>query len=140
MKHFIDQLMKQPDGPQTTLIQFTKACGCMYLGIGMLFLLFPSIVVHLGILSGFQGQEEGLFRMLGLTIAIIGYFYWFGARTQATSFALSTVVDRLLVPFVFLFIYLVCDVHLMLVLPMAILDPILAVVAFLLWKKQESSM
>ena len=138
MKNFIDQLMKQPNSPETTLIQFTKACGYLYIGIGFLVLLFPQGVIHLGILSGFQGQEEGLLRILGLTLSIIGYFYCFGARTHATSFALSTVLDRLLVPFVFLFVYLVSDVHLMLLLPLAILDPILAVVAIFLWKKQDS--
>ena len=89
-------------------------------------------------IPAYQGQEEALLRFVGMSLGLIGYFYIFGARTNVKSFGLSTIVDRLLVPFLILFVFSVSEINLVLVLPLAILDPTLAVVAYILWKKDES--
>ena len=138
MKRFIATWLARPQINRKPLHVFTEYCGYFYLLVGVLFLLIPGVPVDLGLIPRFQGQEEGLVRLLGLTIGLIGYFYVFGARTHSDAFGLSTVVDRLLVPFLIGFVVFISDVALMLVLPLAIIDPILALIALLLWKRQQS--
>jgi hypothetical protein len=44
----------------------------------------------------FVGSEEGLMRMIGMTVAVIGWLYVFGGRSVARQFVVASVVDRLL--------------------------------------------
>jgi hypothetical protein len=137
MNDFFKQWLHRPDGHRTRLMKFTEGCGFLYLFIGSTFFFFPNLQVQIGLIPAFQGQEEALLRFVGMTLAIIGYFYIFGARTNIKSFGLSTVVDRLLIPFLILFVFSMSEINLMLVLPFAILDPTLAVIAYMLWRKDE---
>ncbi|MEC7984308.1 MAG: hypothetical protein VX278_04040 [Myxococcota bacterium] len=137
MTNFFSQWLHKPNSAKTRLIVFTELCGYAYGFIGATFFFLPHLQVQMGMLPPYQGQEEGMVRLLGLTLGIIGYFYVFGARTHARSFCLSTVVDRLLVPFLLAFVFLVSDVALMLILPLAVLDPLLAITALFLWYKEE---
>ena len=46
----------------------------------------------------FAGREEGLTRLAGMTLTVIGYLYAFGSRTRSEVCGLATVLDRALVP------------------------------------------
>jgi hypothetical protein len=84
------------------------------------------------------GQEPALYRTIGLAVAIIGWFYVFGARTNRDSFGLATFADRILVPFFVVPLVLTGEIDPMLVLPIALLDPVLGIGAFILWKRQNA--
>jgi hypothetical protein len=137
MAGFISQLLERPDTPSTRLSRYTERCGFAYLAFGLCFLFWPTIYVDLGLTSPFQGQEEGMARVIGVVLAIIGYFYVFGGRTHQTSFGLATIPDRLLIPLLFAFIYVSSEIDLMLLLPFAILDPTLALGAYYCWRLDQ---
>jgi hypothetical protein len=44
----------------------------------------------------FVGDEQGLVRVIGLTLVVIGWFYVFGGRTGGRQFSAASVVDRLI--------------------------------------------
>ena len=138
MAGYFTQLWARPSTPPTRLSRFTEWCGYGYAVFGAVILFWPNSQVVLGLSPPFQGQEEGLVRTLGFVLMLIGYFYVFGGRTGRTSFGLSTVLDRLLVPFFLAFIYFTSDTPLTLLLPLGALDPILGMVAYACWRADES--
>ena len=138
MAGFFSQLMARPEAPQTRLSRYTERCGVVYISLGLAAFCAPALLVTLGWSAPFEGQEEGLIRLMGFLLIVVGYFYIFGGRTHQTAFGLSTVVDRLLVPFGLGFIYLVSEIELMLVLPMAALDPLLGLGAYVCWRRDEA--
>ena len=51
--------------------------------------------------SDFVGREAALVRILGMTVAIIGWFYLFGGRSGGRQVVAASVLDRIiLVPLV----------------------------------------
>jgi hypothetical protein len=138
VNQFFSQFLEKPTAPQTRVSRFNILCGAFYLSVGFSFLFLPNLQSDLGLVPAFQGQEEGLFRTFGFAVVVIGYLYVFGSRTNARSFGLSTVVDRLLVPLFGLYILQSTQLETMLILPLCVLDPILAIIAFVLWRKDEA--
>jgi hypothetical protein len=61
-----------------------------------------------------------------------------GGRTGAASFGLATVADRALVPVFLLPLLALGEAPASLVLPFAILDPALALGAFLIWRAEPA--
>jgi len=55
--------------------------GYVYLGLGALFIVWPGAVQTIFRDDGFAGHEEALFRVLGMTVAVIGWLYLFGGRS-----------------------------------------------------------
>ena len=75
--------------------------GVAYGAVGALFVVWPGAVQALSLGPPFVGQEAGLIRVIGLTLAIIGWFYIFGGRTGGRQVVAASVVDRVvLVPLV----------------------------------------
>ncbi len=68
--------------------------GYVYLGFGGLLVVWPGAVQALLRERPFVGDEQGLFRALGLAVFVIGWLYVFGSRTR--QFAAASVVDRLI--------------------------------------------
>src|SRR5262245_7844740 len=122
-------------GPSTPLSRYTTANGMFYIAVGATMLAWPGVLQTLMMAAPFAAGEAGLIRVVGFTVAIIGYFYVFGGRTGADSFGLATVVDRLLVPAALLPLGLSGAVDPHLVVPFAILDPVLGVGAFIVWRR-----
>ena len=139
MTDFTTELLARPKTPATRLSRYTECCGYAYGVVGLLIFAWPESQVTLGFSPPFQGQEEGLVRTLGFVLALIGYFYVFGGRTHQTAFGLATVLDRILVPFFLGVIYISSDISLMLLLPLAVLDPILAIGGYLCWRTDRSN-
>jgi pimeloyl-ACP methyl ester carboxylesterase len=45
--------------------------------------------------AAFAGHEQALMRVIGLTVAVIGWLYFFGGRSGARQFIAASVIDRL---------------------------------------------
>ncbi len=118
--------------------RFTSACGVFYMAAGLPSLVWPGQVQAILGERAFVGDEAALVRVVGMMLVIIGWFYFFGGRTGGRQFVASTVVDRLvLVPLVLVPIGL-AGVFPKLVLPFAVIDPILALIAWYLLAKRRS--
>ncbi|MFM2162296.1 MAG: hypothetical protein RLZZ383_1808 [Pseudomonadota bacterium] len=134
---FFQALRAKPDVAPSRLSRFTVYNGYGYLGIGALFYAAPRVLLAVPGYPPFEAHEEGFVRALGLTVAIIGWFYVFGGRAQSTSFSLATVVDRLLVP-LFLAPLIVTDaIPAPLGIAFSVLDPALGLMAWGIWRSES---
>jgi hypothetical protein len=133
---FVDALTAAP--PLSKLSRYIVANGVFYMLAGLVLFLAPADWVALALLlDGFEGYEEGWARMVGVSLFVVGWFYVMGGRTGATSFGLATVVDRALVPFVMFGLYATGKVAAGMVLGVAVIDPLLAIGAFLIWRSER---
>jgi hypothetical protein len=108
----------------------------MVVGAGLF--VAPQSMLELQFRVPLRGYEVGLSNALGMTLLVIGFFYVMGARTGRASFGLATVVDRAFVPFLLGSLLLRDLVAPMMVVPFMILDPVLALGAFLIWRKEQA--
>jgi hypothetical protein len=132
-------MLETPAGPPSALSRYIAWNGALYLAIGAALLLAPEVVRKLLFMDPFAGREEGYLRMLGAAVAVIGWFYVFGARTRADSFAMATIGDRIAVPALLLPLYFTGQVEAGPILAFALLDPLLALGAYLIWRRQFHS-
>ncbi len=121
------------------LARFTVGCGVFYLVVGGAVYVLPEAAFEFALQQDLTTSEVGSTHLLGMTIAIIGWFYVFGGRTGADSFGLSSVIDRLLVPMFVLPQVIFYDVPLLGVLPLAIADPLMGLCALWLWRRSRQS-
>jgi hypothetical protein len=136
-RSFWSALWSQPPGPHSRLSRYIVANGLLYMAIGAGMYLAPVEVLERAFfLPPLSPLEQGLLRALGSVAAIIGWFYVMGGRTRAASFGLATVVDRLLVPVLFVPLWVLGLAPAGLVLPFAILDPVLAIGAYVIWRRE----
>ena len=134
---FLSALLAQPPAAERKLARYTVWNGVLYLVIGLTMAVSPA-----GLLSMINGrpiEDQGMVRLLGVLVGVIGWFYVMGGRTGATSFGLATVVDRAAIPLLLGALVLTDQVSLQLVGPFAVLDPLLALGAFLLWRSERSA-
>ncbi len=118
--------------------RFTSACGLLYMAAGLSMLAWPGQVQVLFGERAFVGSEAALVRVIGMLIAIVGWFYFFGGRTGGRQFVAATVLDRLvLVPLVLVPIAL-AGVFPKTMLLFAVLDPALALVAWHLLARRRT--
>ena len=128
-------LIEQPKKPSTAS-KFTVLNGLLYMSAGMILLIWPAGVQTLFFDEAFVGREAELMRVVGMTVAIIGWFYIFGGRSRSRQFIAASVVDRIvLVPIVL--IPLACQgIFPHLLLTFAILDPVLGLAAWYLLEQE----
>jgi hypothetical protein len=137
-RSFWSALWSQPAGPHSRLSRYIVANGLLYLAIGAAIYVLPAaVLMRLFFLDHLTGYEDSLARLVGVAVAILGWFYVMGGRTRADSFGLSTVVDRLLVPVLLVPLWLLGTAPPGLVLPFAILDPLLALGAYAIWRQEQ---
>lgn len=110
--------------------RYTELNGYGYLLVGLG--LFASPAAILTMLTG-AGDDFGSVRLMGMMLGFIGWFYVIGGRTGRASFALSTVVDRLLVPFFLGGLILLGEVTFQKVGAVLVVDPLLGLGALFLW-------
>lgn len=116
--------------------KYTVINGVLYLGAGALFIAWPGLVQTLFMDAAFVGHERALFRVIGLMLVIIGWFYLFGGRSGARQIVAASVVDRLIfVPVVLVPLAMVGIFH-HLFLALAILEPLLALGAWMLLNRK----
>ena len=70
--------------------RFTALCGFFYAASGLVLLSWPGIVQTVFRDPAFVGREEALVRVIGMLIAIVGWFYFFGGRTGGRQFVAAT--------------------------------------------------
>lgn len=109
---------------------YTAANGLLYLGSGALLAAWPGAVQVLFREAAFVGREEALIRVIGLTLAVIGWLYLFGGRTGARQIVASTVIDRIFFVPVVLVPLAWSGVFPHLLTTFAILDPVLGLGAW----------
>jgi len=123
------------DKPPTlsTASKYTMMNGVVYLGAGALLLAWPGATQTLFLEPAFVGNEEGLIRMIGMTVAVIGWLYLFGGRSGSRQFVAASVVDRLVFVPAVLVPLAIAGVFPHLLVTFAILDPSLAIGAWSLF-------
>ena len=107
--------------------------GLVYLAIGLLLIVWPGATQTLFMDRAFVGDEQGLIRVVGLTVVVIGWLYLFGGRSGARQIVAASVVDRLLFVPAVLVPLAIAGVFPHLLLSFALLDVALAVGAWLLF-------
>ncbi len=70
--------------------------GLIYLTAGVLLIVWPGLTQTLFMDRAFVGDEQGLIRVMGLTVVVIGWLYLFGGRSGARQVVAASVVDRLI--------------------------------------------
>lgn len=131
----IKDLLEKP----TTLplaSRYTVSNGVLYLGMGMVMIVWPGVIQTLFRDPAFVGHEAALIRLVGMTVAVVGWFYLFGGRSGARQLVAASVIDRLLVP-VLLVPMALAGVFPHLLVSIAILDPSLAIGAWVLLARQR---
>lgn len=114
----------------STASKYTTMNGFIYLGCGALLIAWPGSTQTIFMDRAFVGHEEALIRVMGMTVAVIGWLYLFGGRSGARQIVAASVVDRLvLVPAVLVPLAL-AGVFPHLLGTFAILDPSLAMGAW----------
>jgi hypothetical protein len=78
---------------RSAVSKYTSMNGLVYLGAGALLIVWPGAVQMLLFDQPFAGHEEGLFRAIGMAVAVIGWLYLFGGRSGGRQFAACTVLD-----------------------------------------------
>ena len=110
--------------------KFTSACGLLYLASGALLLLWPAAVQNLFFDPPFVGNEAALTRLLGMTVALIGWLYIFGGRSGGRQFVAASILDRIILVPLVLVPAAVRGVFPHTLLMFSFLDPVLALVAW----------
>jgi hypothetical protein len=116
----------------STASKYTAINGLIYLAGGMLLIVWPGLTQTLFMDAAFVGHEQGLVRVIGLTVVVIGWLYVFGGRSGARQFVAASVVDRLIFIPVVLVPLAISGVFPHLLLSFAFLDVALGIGAWVL--------
>lgn len=128
-----DLFEKSPD--QTVVSRYTAMNGVIYLGAGALLVLWPGAMQTIFGDSAFVGREEGLIRVVGLTVVIIGFLYLLGGRANAAQIiAVSIVCRPFLVPLTIVPLA-IAGVFPGLLLTFVVLDTSLSIIGWVLYRK-----
>jgi hypothetical protein len=125
-----DLLDKSPE--LSTASKYTEMNGVLYLGTGVLFIVWPGVVQTIFMDAPFVGNEGALFRIVGLLLVVVGWLYLFGGRSGARQAVAASVIDRLLFVPVVLLPLAMAGVFPHLLVALAILEPTLAIGAWIL--------
>src|SRR3954453_2265062 len=131
-----DLLEKAPN--LTIASRYTAMNGVLYLSTGVLLLIWPGAIQTLFRDAAFVGHEGALMRVIGLTLVVIGWFYLFGGRSGARQIVAASVVDRLAFVPVVVVPLAMAGVFPHLLLTLAILEPSLAIVAWILIGRESN--
>jgi hypothetical protein len=132
---FINDLLETPAN-LSTASKYTVMNGFIYLGAGALFIIWPGAVQALLRDPAFAGHEEALFRVIGLSVAVIGWLYMFGGRSGARQFGPASVLDRVVLVPVVLVPLVIAGVFPHTLGTFAILDPTLGIGAWALYNRK----
>jgi hypothetical protein len=133
----VDALLEKP-AHLSTASKYIVMNSFIYLMTGVLFIVWPGAIQTLFRDAAFVGHEEGLIRVIGLTVTVIGWLYWFGGRSGARQAVAASVVDRLILVPVVLIPVALSGVFPHMLLTLAILDPLLAIGAWALLSRERN--
>ena len=130
----IKALLEKPPS-LTTASKYTAMNGFIYLLVGFLSIVWPGVTQTLFRDAAFVGHEEGLLRVIGLTVVVIGWLYVFGGRSGARQIVAASVIDRLIFVPAVLIPVAMAGVFPHLLLTFAALDALLAIGAWVLFAR-----
>jgi hypothetical protein len=130
----IKALLEKP--PRLTAAsKYTAMNGFIYLVVGILLIVWPSVTQTVFLEPAFVGHEQGLIRVIGLTVVVIGWLYVFGGRSGARQTVASSVIDRLIFVPTVLVPLAMAGVFPKLLLAFATLDILLAIGAWIFFAR-----
>ncbi len=94
------QALAEKSAARSTAHRLTSISGLFYVAMGLTICTVPRLIPIVFFEPTFTGREEGLFRLLGWIMAVVGWFLWIGGRSGARSFVAAGIVARLAVPLV----------------------------------------
>jgi hypothetical protein len=115
--------------------RWTAMNGYIYLSLGALFVVWPGAVQTIFRDYDFAAHEEALFRVLGLTVMVIGWLYLFGGRSGGRQTVAASILDRWILVPVVLVPLAIAGVFPHALLAFALLDASLALGAWILRRK-----
>jgi hypothetical protein len=133
----LSALLEQPQ-KLSLASRYAAACGVFYLGSGLLFLAWPGAIQALFLDAEFLPHEAQLARLIGMMLAVIGWLSIFGGRTGGRQFVAASILDRIVLVPVVLVPLALSDIMPHTLLTFAVLDPVLAVVAWVLLSQDSS--
>jgi hypothetical protein len=101
-------------------------------------LLTPHLAASLLNLPALSDQAANYFRLVGLLAGGVGMLYIISGRLNSTGFAFASLLDRPLVPFVMLVLWLTGVVPGALALAFAIQDGASFLWTLLTWRSEQS--
>jgi len=116
---------------------YTALNGLIYLGSGALLIAWPGAAQTLFMEQAFVGHEEALIRVLGMSVAVIGWLYLFGGRSGGRQVVAASVIDRLVLVPAVLVPLVIAGVFPHLLGTFAVLDPSLAIGAWVLIRRED---
>ena len=131
----IKALLEKPPS-LTTASKYTALNGFIYLAVGLLLIVWPGVTQTLFMDRPFAAHEEGLIRVTGLTVVVIGWLYVFGGRSGSTQIVAASVIDRLIFVPAVLIPLAMAGVFPHLFLTFAALDASLAIGAWILLARE----
>jgi hypothetical protein len=98
----ISDLREKASADLSTASNYTTVNGLIYLAIGALLVVWPGMTQAIFRDRAFVGDEQGLIRVIGMSVVVIGWLYLFGGRSGGRQVVAASVIDRLIfVPVVF---------------------------------------
>ena len=132
----IEALLEKP-ARLSTASRYTEMNGLLYLMTGALFIAWPGAIQTLFRDAAFVGREGALIRVIGLTLAVIGWLYMFGGRSGSRQAVAASVVVRLILVPAVLIPLAIAGVFPHMLMTFAILDPLLAIGAWILLSRES---
>lgn len=114
---------------------FSILNGIFYMATGSLFIFWPGSVQTLFQDPPFVGNEQALFRVIGMAVAVIGWLYFFGGRSGLRQFVAASIIDRIILVPAVLLPLLLSGIFPHSLGVFAILDPCLGFVAWMLSRR-----
>ena len=74
--------------------KYTAINGLFYLGSGAIMMVWPDAIQTIFRDAPFIGNEAALIRILGMTVAVIGWLYLFGSLSGDRRIVAASVLDR----------------------------------------------
>jgi hypothetical protein len=123
----------------TTASKYTVFNGFVYFGLGVLLILWPGAIQTLLGERPFVGDEQGLMRVIGMAVAIIGYYLLVGGRAGSRQTTAASVIDRLTIVPLVLLPLAITGVFPRLLVAIVIVDICLAISTWLLLNRVEKT-
>jgi hypothetical protein len=120
----------------TTPSKYTAIGGIIYLAGGAILIVWPGAAQTIFMGRAFVGDESGLMRVIGMSVAIIGWFYLIGGRSGVRQFVAASVFDRLILVPIVLIPLAIAGVFPYLFLAFTLLDIALAIDGWVLFGRE----
>src|SRR6516162_1843891 len=130
------KVLKEKPPRLTVASKYTALNGIGYLVVGAILIVWPGVTQTVFREPAFAGHEQALMRVIGLTVVVIGWLYFFGGRSGARQFIAASVIDRLIFVPAVLIPLSIAGVFPRLFLTFTLLDALLAIGAWVLLTRE----